>query len=82
MNPGNDKVGLHPSMAKTITGTGQGSMKVVRGPAGGMLVLYESGGALVFEWGGTKSELRSYPDDWRKLRDDELLKLHRLAAST
>lgn len=78
----NNGLGLRPGMAKTITGPS--AMRVVRGPAGGMLVVYETGPenarTLIFEWAGSKTELTSFPADWRKLKDDELSKLHRTAA--
>lgn len=73
---------MRPAMAKTMTGPS--AMRVVRGPAGGMLVIYEAGPenarTLTFEWAGSKTELHVFPADWRKLKDDELAKLHRTAA--
>lgn len=82
MEARNNGLAQRPAMEKTISGPS--AMRVVRGPAGGMLVVYESGpdGArtLVFEWAGSRTELREFPAEWRKLKDDELGKLHRRAA--
>ena len=85
MEQPNNKTAERPALAKTIGGSGQGSMKIIRGPAGGMLLVYEAGAdsarVLVFEWAGRKTELRDYPAHWRTLKDAELLTLHREAAN-
>ena len=58
-------------------------MRLIRDSQQGMILVYELIGpvtdreppTLVFEWGKSSVRLTRYPEEWRKLRDEELLAL-------
>jgi hypothetical protein len=75
----------HASATRASVGNRRTAMKVLHRKSQGMVLVYEleptvvNAGPrlLVFESVKTVKQLERYPDDWRKLSDDELIALSR-----